>query len=74
MSNEIDDLMSLDPLELANSPDKLRQVIAFMRQARANWDAGVKPTKEKKEGKGGALVNLLKQTGAIKVEKENRRA
>jgi hypothetical protein len=73
--SELDDLMSTDPLELANSPEKLKKVILFMRQARADWDSGVKPTKEKKEGKGSALVDILKKSGAIaEKEKEVRRA
>lgn len=71
--SELDELMSIDPLELASSPEKLRKVITFMREARANWDAGVKPTKKEKESKAGVLVDLLKKSGGIKEPEKVRR-
>lgn len=43
----IDELMSLDPLELAKSPAQIDAIIAYHRQNRANAEAGiVKPKKE----------------------------
>ena len=45
MSNELDLLMSLDPLEL--SAQIIDEIIAYHRKARANYEAGIKPKKEK---------------------------
>lgn len=39
--NELDRLMSLDPLEL--SAQDIDQIIAYQRKARASADSGVKP-------------------------------
>lgn len=44
-SNEIDLLMDRDPLEL--SKQDIDQIIAYQRKARANFEAGIKPTKPK---------------------------
>lgn len=44
MSNNIDDLMSLDPLEM--TPDDITSIIAYHRNNRANLELGVKPKKE----------------------------
>lgn len=42
--NDIDRLMDLDPLSL--SKQNLDSIIAYHRQARANFESGVKPKKE----------------------------
>lgn len=44
MANEIDELMSLDPLEM--SARDIDQIIAYHRRQRANFEAGKKPEKE----------------------------
>jgi hypothetical protein len=46
--SEIDDLINIDPLSL--SAQDLDKTIAFYRQSRANWEAGIKPEKEKRSG------------------------
>ena len=43
MANEIDRLMSLDPLEL--SAQDIDSIIAYQRKARSAYDSGVKPKK-----------------------------
>lgn len=43
MSNEIDLLMDMDPLEL--SAQNIDAIIAYQRKAKANFDAGIKPKK-----------------------------
>lgn len=43
--SEIDDLMSLDPLEL--SEQDIDKIIAYQRKQRQNFELGVKPKKEK---------------------------
>lgn len=42
-ANELDRLMSLDPLEL--SAQAIDDIIAYQRRARASADSGVKPKK-----------------------------
>lgn len=44
MANEIDELMSLDPLEM--SARNIDDIIAYHRRNRANAEAGIKPKKE----------------------------
>lgn len=58
--SDLDLLMSLDPLTLTSSPQKLDQIIAYMRKARAMFAAGVKPVK----GSGKAID--LKALGVVK--------
>lgn len=43
-ANTVDDLMSLDPLEL--TADNIDSIIAYHRKARANAAAGIKPKRE----------------------------
>lgn len=57
--NEIDRIMSLDPLEL--SAQDIDKIIDYQRKARMNFEAGVKPSKEK-----GPKVSIdLVQLGLI---------
>lgn len=69
MPNEIDLLMSLDPLEL--SEQDLDKIISYQRKARANFEAGVKPKK------GGAdkieSSELLGKLGLIKAPEPIKR-
>lgn len=44
MANELDELMSLDPLEMSSRD--IDAIIAYHRKARANAEAGIKPVKE----------------------------
>lgn len=48
MANEIDELMDKDPLEL--SAQDLDAIIAYQRKQKANFDAGIKPTKGGSDG------------------------
>lgn len=59
MSNEIDDLMSLDPLEM--SARDIDSIIAYHRKNRANAEAGIKPKKETgpKVSLDGVMGSLL---------------
>ena len=43
MTRTLDELMSLDPLELSSRD--IDDIIAAQRKLRANYEAGVKPTK-----------------------------
>lgn len=43
MPNELDELMDKDPLDL--SAQDIDKIIKIQRQARQNWEAGVKPKK-----------------------------
>lgn len=66
--SEIDILMSLDPLELTSTPARIDQIIAYMRRARANFAAGIKPPR----ASGPAIkldvaaMGLVKPAGQIK--------
>lgn len=44
MANEVDELMSLDPLEM--TAKDIDQIILYHRNNRANHEAGIKPKKE----------------------------
>ncbi len=58
MSNEIDRLMTLDPLDL--TVDDLSKLVAYQRRMRALGEAGVKPEKQKLDAvKGSALLDKL---------------
>lgn len=46
MSNEIDDLMNLDPLGLTKDSPEIDAIIAYHRKNRALVASGVKPKKE----------------------------
>lgn len=59
--SDLDVLMSLDPLELTSSPERIDQIIAYMRRARANFAAGVKPAKA-----GSGTKIDLKALGIVK--------
>lgn len=57
--NEIDLLMTLDPLELTQ--DDVQKVVAYQRKLRGMYDAGIKPEKQGLETvKGSALLDKLK--------------
>lgn len=59
MSNEIDTLMSLDPLDL--TVDDVSKLVAYQRRMRGLYEAGVKPEKQGLETvKGSALLEKLK--------------
>jgi len=42
----LDELMALDPLELAKSPEAIDAIIAYHRNNRARAEAGIKPQKD----------------------------
>ena len=68
MPNEIDRLMSLDPLEL--SAQDIDEIIAYQRKARAAFDSGVKP----KRGSSSppptlAALGLVKEAPKMKKRK-----
>lgn len=66
--NEIDLLMELDPLEL--SEQNLSDIIAYHRKRRADFEAGVRPKKEK----GQSLDNVLQALqAAVPKAKVDRR-
>ena len=72
MSNEIDRLMDLDPLEL--SAQDIDAIIAFERKMRVSFESGVKP----KKGSSGApkieASALLEKLGMVaEPEKIKRR-
>lgn len=48
MANELDELMDKDPLEL--SAQDIDKIIKIQRQARQNWEAGIKPKKGTSQG------------------------
>lgn len=57
--NEIDLLMTLDPLDLTEGD--IQKIVAYQRRLRAQYDAGEKPEKQKLEAvKGSALLDKLK--------------
>lgn len=59
MSNEIDRLMTLDPLDL--TVDDVSKLVAYQRRMRGLYEAGVKPEKQGLETvKGSALLEKLK--------------
>lgn len=57
MQNEIDRLMSLDPLDL--SAQDIDEIIAYQRKSRQNWEAGIKP---KKESSGKVSLDKVMET------------
>lgn len=67
MSNELDALMDIDPLEL--SDQDLDKIIAYQRKARANREAGIKPKKE-----SGPKIDLatLMSTRGVELETETK--
>jgi len=59
MSNEIDTLMTLDPLDL--TVDDVSKLVAYQRRMRGLYEAGAKPEKQGLETvKGSALLEKLK--------------
>jgi hypothetical protein len=59
MSNEIDRLMTLDPLDLTR--DDIDKLVAYQRRMRQMYEAGVKPEKQQLDQvKGSALLEKLK--------------
>ena len=68
MSNEIDLLMTLDPLDLTTQD--LDKLVAYQRRMRAMYEAGVKPEKQRLESvKGSALLTKLKMVAPVKVDR-----
>ena len=61
MANEIDELMSMDPLEMAAKD--IDAIIAYHRKNRANAEAGIKPKKE-----AGPKVSLTSLMDKIKAK------
>jgi len=59
MSNEIDLLMTLDPLDLRK--DDIDKLVAYQRRMRSLYEAGVKPEKQALDTvKGSALLDKLR--------------
>ena len=57
--NEIDLLMTLDPLDLTQQD--IQKIVAYQRKLRGMYDAGEKPQKQGIEAvKGSALLDKLK--------------
>ncbi len=54
--NDLDELMSRDPLEL--SAQDIDAIIAYQRKSRAQWTSGVKPKKETPASQKVDLVEL----------------
>lgn len=70
MSNEINDLMDLDPLSL--TPDNIDSIIAYYRKSRAQFESGSRVKKESgpKLSLDGILDNLIPKTSpAQKVDR-----
>ena len=63
--SDLDTLMSLDPLELTSSPQRLDQIIAYMRRARANFAAGVKPVKGSGQKIDLKALGIVKSAGTV---------
>lgn len=59
MSNEIDRLMSLDPLDL--TVEDMAKTVAYQRKMRGLAEAGVKPEKQRLEKvQGSALLEKIR--------------
>lgn len=68
MANEIDLLMTLDPLDL--TVEDVDKLVAYERRMRALYASGQKPEKQGLETvKGSALLDKLKLTKPVKVER-----
>jgi hypothetical protein len=65
--NEIDLLMDLDPEQL--SAQDLDSIIAYHRKRRADIEAGIKPSKEKKASLDGVMEALQASQPAVKVDR-----
>lgn len=65
MANEIDELMSMDPMEM--SEGHIDAIIAYHRNNRAQIAAGGKPKKETgpKKEIGSVLQNILARSGVV---------
>lgn len=64
ITNELDALMDLDPLEYTKNPGALDEIIAFHRKKRAEREAGGPRTRTKAvkdSGAGSALGALVKE-------------
>lgn len=69
--SELDELMDLDPLELAKSPEQLDKIIAYHRQRRQERIEGKgkrakKDTGEATAGLKDLLANMVKKNSAPK--------
>lgn len=59
MTKELDHIMTLDPFSL--SAQNIDEIIAYYRQQRADFDAGIKPKKDKGPVKSlDALIPALR--------------
>ena len=68
MNNEIDLLMTLDPLDLTTQD--IDKYVAYQRRMRAMNEAGVKPEKQRLNSvQGSALLNKLKLVAPVKVDR-----
>lgn len=68
MANEIDLLMTLDPLDLTT--EDVDKLVAYERRMRALYESGQKPEKQSLESiKGSALLDKLKMVKPVKVER-----
>lgn len=71
MSNELDMLMNLDPLELTRDSPELEAIIQIYRQQRANAAAGIKPKKDTgpKVDMGSILDRIKTRSGVDEAPK-----
>lgn len=66
MSNEIDILMTLDPLDLTK--DDVDKIVAYQRKLLTQYNAGIKPEKQAVSSiKGSALLDKLKMVKPVKL-------
>lgn len=63
MPNDLDEIMSLDPLDLTLNDARLDEVIARYRKHRANLKAGIKVKKE--TGPQKDTIDLLDRIGLV---------
>jgi len=68
MANEIDLLMTLNPLDL--TVEDIDKLVQYQRRMRMRSEAGIKPEKQSLEAvKGSALLDKLKLIKPPKVER-----
>lgn len=67
MANEIDELMSIDPLELTKDPEALDKIIAYYRKKRADAESGIKPKRESgaKLKLDGLIAGMTKKVAPV---------
>ena len=67
MPNEIDVLMSLDPLEL--SAQNIDEIIQYHRKGRALFESGVKPKRSGEAAPSLAEIGLAQKSAPLKRRK-----